>query len=213
MRTKNIPDGQKDLSFIEAARRQQIIEATIQTIAKSGYSQASLAEIAKAIGVSKGVISYHFASKDDLIAQVIATLQAKSSAYLRSQVDGQASATGKLRAFIEASFTFAQTHRDHMVTLIELLVSFGSPEERQRFYAGGYGLARSYLEAILASGQQTGEFRLLSTTTLAALILSSVDGAIMQWVFDEHAINMNDCQNELVALFSMYTRKEHATGS
>jgi AcrR family transcriptional regulator len=208
MRIKNIPIGQKELSFIEAARRQQIIEATIHTIAKAGYLQASLAEIAKAIGVSKGVISYHFVSKDDLIAQVVATLQAKSSAYLQSQVDGQISAAGKLCAFIEASFTFAQAQREHMVALIELLVSFGSPEERQRFYAGGYGLARSYLETILELGQQTGEFRSLSTTTLAALILSSVDGAIMQWVCDEHAINLDHCQKELVALFNMYTQKD-----
>lgn len=213
MQIKNIPTGQEELSFIEVARRQQIIEATIQTIAKSGYVQTSLAEIAKAIGVSKGVISYHFANKDDLIAQVIATLQAKSSAYLQSQVDGHISATDKLRAFIEASFTFAQTHREHMVALIELLVSFGSPEERQRFYAGGYGLARSYLEAILALGQQTGEFRAFSTTTLAALILSSVDGVIMQWVFDEHAINMDDCQQELIVLFKEYTLKAPETST
>lgn len=207
MRIKNIPEGQKEPSFIEAARRQQIIEATIQTVAQAGYLQTSLAEIARAIGVSKGVISYHFANKDDLIVQVIKTLRARSSAYLQAQVDAQTSAAGKLRACIEASFTFAQANRDHMVALIELLVSFGSPAKRQRLYAGGYGLGRRYLEVILERGQQMGEFREFSTTTVAALILSSIDGAIMQWVFDEDALNMDDCRKELVALFSAHTLK------
>ena len=205
MRSKDIPEGQKTLTFIEAARRQQIIEATIQTIARSGYLQASLAEIARAIGVSKGVVSYHFASKDDLITQVIKTLRTTSSTYLKDQVEAQTSATDRLRAFIEASFAFAQGHREHIVALLELLVSFGSPAERQRQYAGGYSLGRGYLEALLESGQQSGEFRMFSTTTLAALILSAIDGAIMQWVIDEHAINMDDCRNELVALFLAHT--------
>lgn len=214
MRSKDIPEGQKSPSFIEAARRQQIIEATIQTIAKAGYLQASLAEIARAIGVSKGVISYHFANKDDLIAQVIETLRATSSAYLQAQVDAQTSVAGKLRTFIEASFIFAQTHREHMVTLLDLLVSFGSSTERQRQYAGGYNLGRGYLEALLERGQQAGEFRVFSTTTLAALILSAIDGAIMQWIIDEHAINMDDCRKELVALFLAHTVNvpEHEPG-
>ncbi|MGH2507076.1 MAG: TetR/AcrR family transcriptional regulator [Ktedonobacteraceae bacterium] len=207
MRIKNKSEGQNESSFIEIARRQQIIEATIQTIAKLGYVQASLAGIAKEIGVSKGVISYHFVSKDDLIEQVIATLQARSTVYLQSQVDVQTSARDKLRACIEASFDFAQAHRDHMVALVALLVSFGSSEARQRFYASGYGPARRYLEAILELGQQTGEFRSLSTPTLATLILSSVDGAIMQWVFDEHAVHLDDCRKELVALFRVHTQK------
>ncbi len=207
MRTKNKIDGQNELSFIEVARQQQIIEATIQTIARSGYLQASLAEIAKEIGVSKGVISYHFASKDDLIAQVIATLHARSTAFIQSQVDAQVSATGKLQACIEASFAFASTHRNHMIAVVELLGSFGSPQERQHFYAGEYNPARAYLENLLELGQQTGEFRALSTSPLAALILSAIDGTIIQWVFHEHAINLDDCQRELVALFRLYTQK------
>jgi AcrR family transcriptional regulator len=55
-------------TFIEEARRKQIVEAAMETIADSGYVNASLAEIAKSADISKGVISYHFESKDELIA-------------------------------------------------------------------------------------------------------------------------------------------------
>ena len=54
-------------TFIEEARRKQIIASTILTLAKRGFVNTSLADIADQIGVTKGVISYHFDGKDDLI--------------------------------------------------------------------------------------------------------------------------------------------------
>ena len=71
MRTKNTPGGQKPATFIEAARRAQIIECAIETIATLGYVRASLAQIAKCAGISKSVITYYFHSKDELIEEVV----------------------------------------------------------------------------------------------------------------------------------------------
>ena len=63
MRIKDKPDGQNHPTFTEAARRTQIIECAIETLATLGYAQASLAHIAKRAGISKGVIVYYFSSK------------------------------------------------------------------------------------------------------------------------------------------------------
>ena len=45
--------------------------AAIDTIAELGYGQASLARIAETAGTSKGVIIYHFGSKEKLFIAVI----------------------------------------------------------------------------------------------------------------------------------------------
>ena len=65
-----ITERKDERTFIEKARRQQIVAAAIDTIAEVGFGQASLARIAERIGISKGVISYHFEGKDDLMRQV-----------------------------------------------------------------------------------------------------------------------------------------------
>ena len=57
--------GQK--SFIEQARREQIVDAAIDVLYESGFAAASLGAIAERIGVSKGVLSYHFAGKRELL--------------------------------------------------------------------------------------------------------------------------------------------------
>ena len=73
MRTNsNLDVQQTSRSFIEEARRAQIVGFAIDTIAELGYGQASLARIAGRAGISKGVIGYHFAGKDDLMREVVA---------------------------------------------------------------------------------------------------------------------------------------------
>ncbi|HYZ02578.1 MAG TPA: TetR/AcrR family transcriptional regulator, partial [Candidatus Binatia bacterium] len=68
MRSKNSPDGQ---SFLEAARRAQIVACAIETLAVEGYANASLARIAERAGVSKSVIVYHFGGKDEVLESVV----------------------------------------------------------------------------------------------------------------------------------------------
>jgi Bacterial regulatory proteins, tetR family len=51
-------DSPPERTFIEAARRNQIVAAAIDTIAEVGYARASFARIAARAGISPGLISY-----------------------------------------------------------------------------------------------------------------------------------------------------------
>lgn len=72
---------------METARRAQIMAAAIDTIAAAGFAGASFAHIAGKLGISRGLISYHFAGKDDLVKEVIhqAAEQAKALIGLADQ--------------------------------------------------------------------------------------------------------------------------------
>ena len=59
-------------------RQQQIIDATLRTIARQGMSDITLSQIAKAAGVSHGLVNFHFESKEKLLT---ATLQHISEEY------------------------------------------------------------------------------------------------------------------------------------
>ncbi|MER7504205.1 TetR family transcriptional regulator C-terminal domain-containing protein [Nonomuraea pusilla] len=208
MRSKIVQDGQKKkTSFIEEARRRQIVEGAISTIASAGLSQASLARIAQDVGVSKGVISYHFAGKDELIQQVINALFTETNRFIKARVDRAPDAPRRLRAFIEASFEFMAANRANFVTLVDIWGSFGSPEAKRRFNADMYDPCRHHLEGILRRGQESGDFRDFSPATLAATVQGAIDGVMLQWVFDEEAIDLADCAAELVTMFDLATRR------
>jgi TetR/AcrR family fatty acid metabolism transcriptional regulator len=73
-------------TFIKEARRAQIVAAAIETIAELGFDQASIARIAERAGTSKGVITYYFADKDDLVRAVIADVLAKGAAHMEPRI-------------------------------------------------------------------------------------------------------------------------------
>ncbi len=52
-------------------RRQLVLDAALQTFGVGGYTAASMAEIARAAGVTKPVVYQHFASKRALFLEVL----------------------------------------------------------------------------------------------------------------------------------------------
>ena len=129
MQSEIISSGQESRSFIEIARRAQLVECAIDAIAEFGYSNASMAEIAKRAGVSKGVISYHFAGKRELIEQVVKTVMEKASAVMLPRIYAEHSAAGMLRAYIESNLDFIAAHHNHMLALMNIAV--GARDDRK----------------------------------------------------------------------------------
>src|ERR1700691_4156846 len=99
MRSKGADDNR---TFVTKARRAQIVEAAIDTVAEVGYANASLARIAVRLGITKGVISYHFAGKDDLIAEIVTQVLQQARAYMQPRVEAQTTGPEMLRAYIES---------------------------------------------------------------------------------------------------------------
>src|SRR5487761_2213330 len=113
----------KERTFIENARRQQIIASAIDTIAEVGFAQASLARIAARIGISKGVISYHFAGKDDLIRQVVIEVIEAGRAYMIPRIFAESTGRATIRAYIESNLGFMREHRNFMLAVAEIVRS------------------------------------------------------------------------------------------
>lgn len=58
----------------KAARRQELIEATIDSLAKRGYEATTLADVAKGAGLSRGIVNFHFETKEKLLVETLRTL-------------------------------------------------------------------------------------------------------------------------------------------
>src|SRR5215216_1094708 len=59
-------------------RQLQLIEATIDSLAKRGYSETTMADVADGAGLSRGIVNFHFESKEKLL---VATLQYMADEY------------------------------------------------------------------------------------------------------------------------------------
>ena len=52
-------------------RREEILAATVEQVARLGMGQTRVQDVAKALGVSTGLVFYHFDTKDELLAAAL----------------------------------------------------------------------------------------------------------------------------------------------
>ncbi|HEY7834214.1 MAG TPA: TetR family transcriptional regulator [Ktedonobacterales bacterium] len=172
MPAKKPSDERSRQTFIEAARRAQIVEAAIATIAEVGYARASFALIAKQAGLSStGLISYHFASKDELIEQVVSSIIGTMGQFMAQRMERQSNAASALTTYIHATAAFIGTHRRQMKALLDIFLNGGLHYDETAEL-----LVVSPVEEILRRGQESGEFRTFDTRVMAVLIQRAVDG-------------------------------------
>lgn len=190
-------------SFIEDARRKQIIDTAIQTVARQGFSNTTLADIARAAGVSTGVITYHFHGKDDLIEQCIRALFEAPNAYVVARVDAAEGHAEKLRMYIGSTIQFMWANREQTTALTYSFSHIETGKPRHGFSAKQHARIRKYVSKILEEGQRAGEFRPFGVAAVAELLLAALEGLMLQWVIDP-SINLERCGAELIEMIDGY---------
>jgi AcrR family transcriptional regulator len=209
IRSENKPDGQpRGRTFIETARRAQIVAAAIDTLAELGYGQASLARIAERAGTSKGVIIYHFGSKDDLVREVVAELSAKGRAYMGPRLEAESTGPGMLRTYIEANMAFIRENRSHVAAVVEIALNARSADGNPRYDMSIREEGAETLRQLLGYFQGTGEFRAGFDPAVMAMAIRATLDAVPARLARDPGLDLGHYGRELAALFHIATRPE-----
>ena len=67
-------------------RRAEILETTCQVVVERGFAATRVADVANKLGISTGLIHYHFDSKDQLIAEAFQYAAEADLARLEAEV-------------------------------------------------------------------------------------------------------------------------------
>ena len=199
----------EERTFIENARRQQIVSAAIDTIAELGFAQASLARIAERIGISKGVISYHFAGKDDLIKQVVIEVIEAGRAYILPRVLAETTGPATLRAYIESNLAFMRDHPNYMVAVLDIARHGGvSPDGQRRVDGRDVGVAVRLLQELLARLQAEGQLRPDFDPSVMAVAIRAAIDAVPHRLAQDPSLDIDHYASEIVTIFDLATRPE-----
>ena len=204
MQTKNTSDGQKRPSFIEAARKAQLIECAIETIARLGYAQASLTQIAKRAGISKSVITYYFSSKEELIEQVVEAIYAAGAHFMGPQIAAQPTANLMLQTYIQSNVEYIRTHRLQMMAIMEIVLNVRTEDGKLRYSRATEEPVLKALEILLRRGQHNGEFRAFDLRVMAVTIRHAID-VVPRLLAANPNLDGEAYARELVTLFDRAT--------
>lgn len=84
-------------------RREQLIEATLVALERKGLAALTLADVAEAAGLSRGIVNFHFESKEKLLFETLGHLSAEYDDNWRAELAGaRHNHAHRLRALVTA---------------------------------------------------------------------------------------------------------------
>ncbi len=182
-------------SFIEEARRKQILDVSLELIADKGYDRTSLTDIADAVGVSKGVISYHFDGKSDLGKQVLRHWMRQYNRYVTDRLARLTSPRAQLLELPSAAIDFAIERPQETLIYADTVGCFGTTEERHAFLAWAEGGMRKYIVDLIRRAREAGEIGNVPEGALADVIQAVTDGVTGLYNNNPKAVDIKACKS------------------
>lgn len=202
------PEKEKpERTFIEEARRAQIIQCAADVIAESGYARATMAEIARRARIAKSVISYHFEGKSDLMRELVRTQTAAFTEFIDSRLAAQPSASGKIRAYLTGAAEYGVAHRNLTMAILDIALNALDADGRPLAASIPLETHKPTLEEILIEGQASGEMRDFEVRVMAGLLRSAVTHTMVIAQRNDPGTDLVTYARELANTFDLATRR------
>jgi TetR/AcrR family acrAB operon transcriptional repressor len=179
--------------------RRELLAIAIDCFALHGYQGTSIDKIAKAAGVTKGALYYHFRDKEDLLFQAVRDRVMDFEHRVVAEVTPIEDPVQTLR-HIADSCIFVATRNNHRRFLLTLMVeaidshadlSIQFREMMQRF--------RAYVAGIVRLAQERGIFRFDVEPPIAAQVfIAGIMGSEIQHYQDAEEVSLETVMANLV---------------
>jgi AcrR family transcriptional regulator len=160
----------------QAARRQQLVYATIELIADHGIEALTLAAIADRVGVSHRLVAYYYADLESLVQEAYeAAVERYYWARLRT-LDQRADPERRLMQLMRSGFPGREDRRLSQV-LNEMSVSASRSAVHAALMAQLFDREVSLYLSVLEEGQASGAFRIAQPVLIVARNLVALEDA------------------------------------
>ncbi|HEY1012508.1 MAG TPA: helix-turn-helix domain-containing protein, partial [Herpetosiphonaceae bacterium] len=201
--THNPPPGQAGPPMRSLRERQReeraalILAAAQEVFADKGYHDASIDEIAARVGVAKGTVYLHFASKEELLVALAAQQINAFAAWVDQALGGPGTVRERLEQLLLYVYERIRERRNQ--ALLEMHARLGLTSqvldrrgELQALLAG----AQERIAALVAEGQRRGE---LDASVPAPVMLATVAALLAPGAYEPLLSGGQIAPAELVA--------------
>ena len=167
-------------------RRELLIEAGLACLAKGGILGFTFERICKQANVSRGLITHHFGSKDNLLAAIYETMIGR----LLALVEGN---SGGMDSIIDAVFTDNGEQRKTLRIWLALWGEIANTPALLKAHRKQYARYRAAVESALADlARQRGTHP--DIRMAAIMFISLVDGLWLEWSIDPRQISIAEAR-------------------
>jgi AcrR family transcriptional regulator len=160
-----------------AEGRLAILRAARRLFSEHGFRGVSIDDVAREARVSKGLVLYHFVSKDRLFAHVIGEVKEELFRRLRLALEGQTSARDKLIALITGYLRLVKSQRKIWRIVLHEAYSLGGTTRKLLVDCRQSSLG--IISGVLEEGMARGEFRSLDPQLASLCLLGIISERVL----------------------------------
>ncbi len=163
-------------SYKARERYYAILQAAETLFGERGYQGVSVDEIARTAGVAKGLVNYHFGSKENLLIHVLTKGTTNLFAQLDAVVQTHETAKGRVRAAIELYLALASAGPALTRMAMAAVFETNSPEGIRTLWQTFMDKNLGRFSALVEEGVANGEFKPVDSRVVTQLV--------MAWAFE-----------------------------
>lgn len=180
-----------------AVRRREIVDATVRVMARRGWNETSIDEITKEARVSRGLVSYHFRDKNDLLSDVLQRCREMFLESVRAAVEAGEPPEQQLLCATRAALLLARTNPMPYEVFLHFSTSGRSDPRLEEEIRHLYRTYRGTTAQAIRECQRKGVYRQdIDPDAAAAKHMGTIIGIAVQWLIDPGAFDM-DAAGEL----------------
>ncbi len=173
------PDTPEDIrDAVSRLKRERIMSAAVDLFYRQGYGRTTLEQVADALNVTKPFIYTHFASKNELLAEICSRAIKLAHESLNRALTQEGTASARLKGVTSDFMAAVLSHQAHAV-----IYSREEKELEQEDRDAINRLRREFdhkLVALIEEGVMSGEFQ-VDDIHLAALAIGGIIGWSQVW--------------------------------
>jgi len=183
--------------------RQRLLASALGIFARNGYERATVDEIVRDAGFSKGAFYVHFKSKDDLFWTMLEERILHRQDAFRQSVTPGASFRQNVRGLLTAIFDLESEDPSWPAIVMEFAAHAGRNAEVRDRFATIYERWREVIVAMLRRGQAAGQVRDdIDLAFAASAAIALIEGTITQSRLAPNEIVLDEMIDPLCALLS-----------
>ena len=166
----------------KAATRERILQAAMSVFAERGYGAASVDEIARQAGSSKGGVYFHFANKQQIFESLVTGLVAMLATDVQEAIAREHGALARVDAALTVVIHTFSAHRGLTHLLLVETNGLGPPIDQE--VRAARGMFVSIIESYLAHAVDEGAIPPLDTGVAACVWLGAISEVVLRWLLD-----------------------------
>ncbi len=169
----------------------KIIQAALEIFVRKGYHGTSVHEITRKVGLTKGALYAHFASKGELLLRIIDEFKLKFIGGMVSELEQvEGDALDKIHRIISFNSRFAVENQSLCVFLTFLTTELNTDVDFEPALKGTYREYQKIISEIIRQGIRQGLFKKELDPDVTALTFMALhDGVLHQWVLNRYHLD------------------------